>query len=180
MGWISMAGKSLWEIYKEQLFDPPKSGTLEVGVAPYVPKTLYEVAAQKSVNDMLDAAKDQISVLTSLFAGGYLALISIGDIDNAKDIIGDLEGGMRGVAIALIILPMIFWVISFISANLLYHSSISSRVVGNSEYKDIMQFYLGISQWFLIAGLISMLLILVLYIIAPGSEKASLQIQVTV
>ncbi len=166
-----MAGsdkKSLWELYK---------GQFKVGGGEMTAKA----AADQPINDMLDAAKDQITMLTALFTGGYLAIFSISSLDSIKAAIGDLSNGWKLAGAILIALPMIFWLISLLYANLLYHSALyNNRIFSigikkeGDDYRELMRSYLGRSQWCMIAGLVVLLVILLVYVIVPVATEPTM------
>jgi hypothetical protein len=144
---------TLWEIYKK------KFGAVTDG------KSMVEAEAPTYLDKMLDAAKDQISTLTTLLTGGYFALISIGDIKDLKAIIDTLHGVVKLVAIFIMATPMIFWVASLAYANVLYLSSI--KVDDGSNYEDVMQDYLNSSLKLMLLGLLALIVILCCYIAVP-------------
>ena len=133
---------------------------------------------------MLGAAKDQLSILTTLFAGGYFALISISDINDVKDVLKDQPILLKVGAILFIALPMFCWLISLIYANLLYLESLEKAKLSNwpnneqLTYRDIMHHYLSRSQVFMVLGLVLLLLLLMTYLYVPNETPPSTPLQV--
>ncbi len=160
-----MPTESLWTIYKNR-FSAAKDE-----------KGLTLTPDPPDYNDkMLDAAKDQISIISALLTGGYFALISIGDIKDVKIVIDSLGTIWKAIAILIILCPMIFWIVSLAYANLVYLSSLYSVAskypvfvakADGSNLKDVVQHYLSYSIGFMFLGLIFLVLVLLLYIIIP-------------
>ena len=98
---------TLWTIYKHR-FEPKKDAAGNITSVP---------EPEDPVEKMLGAAKDQISILTTLFAGGYFALISISDINDVKAVLKDQPILLKVGAIFFIALPMFCWLISLIYAK---------------------------------------------------------------
>jgi hypothetical protein len=121
---------------------------------------------------MQEAAKEQITTLTTLFTGGYFALISIGDINGFKAAVSKLSS--PGIAAILIFLPMLFSLVSLAFANVLYLSKFNDLVLtfskrldtsGNIDYTETMRHLLGISIWAMFLGLFILLVDLGLYLL---------------
>lgn len=146
-------------------------------------KKFEGVKLQESIENPIDrmqtAAKEQITILTTLLTGGYFALTSFGDIDTVKNVFESLPLGNL-----LIILPMVCWLISLALANILYLSTLHKLIatIFNSksrDYTEIMRNYLFYSHWFMFLGLIFLFVILLLYIVipVPTPTQTPLQIQ---
>jgi len=150
--------KTLWEIYKEKKLSKDANG-----------KLVMEGAAATNLDTMLEAAKDQISTLTTLLTGGYFALISIGDIKDMKAVIDALSIEWKALATFILALPMILWVASLAYANALYLSAIKAD--DGANYEDAMKDKIEISIWLMFLGLIVLILILIIYVAVPTPSK---------
>ena len=154
----------LWEIYEDKI------------------STLRAITTVDPIDMMQTAAKEQITIITTLLTGGYFALTSIGDINT---VIISLVSLPHGLGKALIIAPMVCWLLSLALANILYLSTLHRMIAIVSQstevdYTKIMRRYLFYSHWFMFLGFIFLFVILLLYIwtTTPISTPTPLQVQI--
>jgi hypothetical protein len=149
--------EQLWESYKQKF-------SLK-GISYEPIEKMQE--KQQPIDKIQEAAKEQITTLTTLFTAGYFGLVSITDLSHFKATVS-VHIGAQWSAI-LIFFPMLLWLLSPALANLLYLSDFNDgllKIPGiEMDYTKTTRHLLTGSIWAMFLGLVILLVDLRIYAI---------------